>query len=115
MNTAPRIILHVAQPENTGWWFRKATRGKEVMVMETAYPWTRDAVDETADNILMQGASIDAGKRPITAAEPYLPEFRLDVTIADQKGTITASRVLYAWDGQEWQEITTMGGECVNT
>lgn len=86
-----QIVLHVAQPENTGWWFREATAagitdfdvigisyypqwsrmsiaqlggqitylrrtfGKEVMVVETAYPWTLEAAEETADNILNQG------------------------------------------------------------
>jgi arabinogalactan endo-1,4-beta-galactosidase len=90
-DTHPRIILHVAQPENTGWWFTQAEEngvtdfdviglsyypqwstfsiadtgaqvndlrrrfGKDVMVVETAYAWTRDAVDETANNILTQG------------------------------------------------------------
>jgi arabinogalactan endo-1,4-beta-galactosidase len=89
--TNPRIILHVAQPENVGWWFREAREngitdfdviglsyypqwstfsisdvgahvtylrrefGKEVMIVETAYPWTFEAVNETADNILNQG------------------------------------------------------------
>lgn len=87
----PQIVLHVAQPENTGWWFREATAngitdfdvigisyypqwsrmsmaqmggqisylretyGKEVMIVETAYPWTLAAAAETADNILNQG------------------------------------------------------------
>lgn len=86
--TTPKVILHVAQPENTGWWFREATAngvtdfdvigisyypqwstfsvtdmgnhvtylrnefGKEVVVLESAYPWTYEAVNETADNIL---------------------------------------------------------------
>ena len=90
-NTQPQIILHVAQPENTGWWFREAEAagitdfdvigvsyypqwstfsitemgaharylkdrfGKDVMVVETAYGWTREAVDESADNILNRG------------------------------------------------------------
>ncbi|HEX3052797.1 MAG TPA: glycosyl hydrolase 53 family protein [Aggregatilineaceae bacterium] len=89
--TDPQIILHVAQPENTTWWFTSAEEAgvtdfdvigisyypqwstfsladlgtqvkylrqrfdKEVMIVETAYGWTRDAVDETADNILTQG------------------------------------------------------------
>ncbi len=89
--TSPKIILHVAQPENAGWWFREAREngitdfdviglsyypqwsafsvadvgahtaylrqefGKQVMIVETAYPWTLDAVDETADNILNRG------------------------------------------------------------
>ena len=89
--TVPKVVLHVAQPENAGWWFREAGEngvtdfdviglsyypqwsefsvadmgahvtylrqrfGKDVMIVETAYPWTFDAVDETADNILNQG------------------------------------------------------------
>jgi arabinogalactan endo-1,4-beta-galactosidase len=90
-NRNPKIILHIAQPENTAWWFSEAEAAgisdfdiigisyypqwssfsitdmashvsylrqrfaKEVMVMETAYPWTSDAVDETATNVLMEG------------------------------------------------------------
>lgn len=90
-NTNPQIVLHVAQPENAGWWFREAEQhdvtdfdviglsyypqwslfspadvgahvtylrrefDKEVMIVETAYPWTFDSFDETADNILNQG------------------------------------------------------------
>ncbi len=86
-----KIILHVAQPENAGWWFSQATANgitdfdviglsyypqwsafpvsdlgpyinflrsrfdKDVMIVETAYPWTLDGVDETASNILYQG------------------------------------------------------------
>lgn len=86
-----KILLHVAQPQNTMWWFTEAEAagitdfdvigisfypqwstfsigdmgaqvttlrqrfGKEVMVLETAYGWTREAVDETADNVLDQG------------------------------------------------------------
>jgi len=90
-STNPQIVLHVAQPENAGWWFREASENgvvdfdviglsyypqwsefsvadvgahvtylrqefdKDVLIVETAYPWTFDAVDETADNILNQG------------------------------------------------------------
>ncbi|HSM24207.1 MAG TPA: glycosyl hydrolase 53 family protein [Anaerolineaceae bacterium] len=109
-NPNPKIILHVAQPENAGWWFREATQNnildfdiiglsyypqwsafpisdlgphinylrnrfdKEVMIVEVAYPWTTEAVDETAANILYQGVrgypiSID-GQR----------QFMIDVT-----------------------------------
>ncbi|MFN2282712.1 MAG: arabinogalactan endo-beta-1,4-galactanase [Anaerolineales bacterium] len=89
--TDPQIILHVAQPENAGWWFRGAiengitdfdiiglsyypqwsifsigdlgaqtsylreTFQKEVVIVETAYLWTMEAVEETASNILNQG------------------------------------------------------------
>ncbi len=87
----PKIILHVAQPDNAGWWFTEAsahgvtdfdiiglsyypqwsmfsisdlgahitylreTFQKDVMIVETAYIWTIDAVEETASNILNQG------------------------------------------------------------
>ena len=90
-DTNSQIILHVAQPQNTIWWFTEAEQagitdfdvigvsyypqwspfsiadmganardlkerfGKDVIVVETAYGWTRDAVDESADNILNQG------------------------------------------------------------
>ncbi|MCI0708937.1 MAG: arabinogalactan endo-1,4-beta-galactosidase [Chloroflexi bacterium] len=90
-DTAPQIILHVAQPQNVEWWFTEAEAvgitdfdvigmsyypqwspykieqvgtfvgelrerfGKEVMVVEAAYGWTREAVNETANNILNQG------------------------------------------------------------
>lgn len=89
--TNPKVLLHVAQPQNTGWWFSGAEQagltdfdiigvsyypqwstfsiadmgaqvsylrqrfGKQVMVLETGYGWTREAVDETADNVLNQG------------------------------------------------------------
>lgn len=105
-----RIILHVAQPENTGWWFTQAEEagvtdfdviglsyypqwssfsigdvglqvqylrqrfGKDVMIVETAYGWTREAVDETASNILNQG----------TPGYPFSPDgqrrFMMDLT-----------------------------------
>jgi arabinogalactan endo-1,4-beta-galactosidase len=296
-----QIILHVAQPENAGWWFKesreagitdfdviglsyypqwsafslsdlgphvaylKKTFGKEVMIVETAYPWTFDAVDETAENILNQGvrgypispegqrqfmidmtqglisngglgvvywepawistdcstrwgqgshwenatffdfednnevhegieflsfnydfskvlvdgmldednadisyqdsagdnlesvshldlldlsitedtdsiiigfsvagdvlenfwgryliyiditedkegANEDVGRRPINIADPYKPEFRLDVYLSDRKGTVSGGFEMSAWDGSEWSEMTFTGG-----
>ncbi|MBN1312813.1 MAG: glycosyl hydrolase 53 family protein [Anaerolineae bacterium] len=303
-NTNPKVILHVAQPENAGWWFREATANgisefdiiglsyypqwssysitdlgahvtylrqtfnKDVMIVETAYPWTLDAVDETADNILnqgirgysfsvegqrqymidltqslisngglgvvywepawvstqcstrwgqgshwenatffdfqndnelhegidflsydytfpavlvdgvvedsygealvqdavddnlgrsaawdlvslhadedadsvfialtiagdiyeeegssyllylditndAQGAAADVGKRPITVADPFKPEYRLDVRIVERKGTISGSYTFYVWDGNEWQHVTLTGGAAI--
>jgi len=302
-NTNPQILLHVAQPENTGWWFTQAEAagitdydvigvsyypqwstfsiadmgaqvsylrrrfGKEVMVLETAYPWTRDAVDETADNILnqgirgypfspegqyrfmtdltqslisngalgvvywepawvstqcftrwgqgshwenatffdfhnnnellegidflsddylhpdglvdglieeaygnpfieddisdvldnitaldldnlymradenmislamtvagdayaergnyliyfdtthdRQGADIDVGRRPITVADPYKPEFRLDISIVEERGTVSGSYVLNMWVENAWEQIIFTGGAAI--
>lgn len=305
-HTTPKIILHVAQPENTGWWFREAqengvtdfdvigisyyaqwsdfsitdmgshvtylrqTFGKEVMVVESAYPWTFEGLSETADNILNtsapgypatvagqrqylvdltqslisngalgivywepawvstecstrwgqgshwenatffdfqnnnelhagieflshhyifpadlpdgvvqeaygdpliedatgdnlghdpyldlvslhaaqdtdfvhmaltvagditaaqghsyllyintthdnRGATGDVGKRPISVADPFKPEYRLDIRIAERKGTISSSTTLYAWDGSAWQEVTLTGGMAVQS
>ncbi len=87
----PKIILHIAQPENAERWFREAREhgvtdfdviglsyypqwstfsvpevgphlaylreefDKDVMIVETAYPWTLRYVPETADNILNRG------------------------------------------------------------
>ena len=303
-NTHPKIILHVAQPENAGWWFREATANgitdfdviglsyypqwsafsisdlgahitylrqtfqKDVMIVETAYPWTTEAVDETASNILNQGvrgypfspagqrqfmvdltqtlisngglgvvywepawvstgcttrwgqgshwenatffdfnnndevhegieflsydylfpdqladgviedsyqatlveddagdnldavphldlisltaredetsvylaltiagdiyenpwgsyliyfdttqdeqgADVDAGRRPITVADPYKPEFRLDINALDRKGTVSGSFLLNGWDGTEWQTVPWVGGAAI--
>lgn len=303
--TYPQIILHVAQPENTGWWFTEAEAagitdfdvigvsyypqwstfsmadmgaqvsylrqrfGKAVMVLETAYAWTRAAVDETADNILdqglrgypfspegqrrfmtdltqslisngalgivywepawvstpcftrwgqgshwenatffdfqnnnellegvnflsadylypaslvdgvieadygspliedslsdvldgvtaldlnslyvradegsvflavsvagdvfaergnyliyfdtsqdLQGATIDVGRRPITVADPYKPEFRLDISIMEERGLLGGRYVLNAWNESEWEPVTFTGGTVIST
>lgn len=303
-HTSPQIILHIAQPENTGWWFREAQSngvtdfdvigisyypqwssysitdmgsqvtylrqafGKEVMVVETAYPWTYDAAPETADNILntglrgypaspagqrqfmidltqslinngalgvvywepawvstecftrwgqgshwenatffdfqngnelhegidflsypylyptkladgiveedygepllqdatsdnleqhphldlaklyvtqdadslfialeiagdifteqwgsylvymdtthdAQGAIEDVGKRPITVADPYKPEFRLDMRVVERNDTVNGNYEFYAWDGESWQAVTLTGGAAI--
>jgi len=299
--TDPQIVLHVAQPENAGWWFREAREhgvtdydviglsyypqwsafsigdvgahvsylrnefDKDVMIVETAYPWTLEAVDETADNILYQGirgypisiegqrkfmidltqslisngalgvvywepawvstecktrwgqgshwenatffdfmndnevhagiefliydylfpdelpdgilgasygdplmvdkagdnldqvphldllslrvrddaehlwlsltiagdiyadpwgsyliyfdttqngqgADIDVDRRPISVAEPYLPEYRLDISAVDRKGTVSASLIFNVWDGEGWETHAMTGG-----
>jgi len=302
--TSPQIIVHVAQPENTGWWFREAEAAgitdfdvigvsyypqwstfsisdmgahvtylrerfnKEVMVVETAYAWTRDSVDETADNILNQGirgysfsregqlafmtdltqslisngglgvvywepawvstecstrwgqgshwenatffdfqndnevieginflhdnywhpqnpvdgvlderfavptvedaaedvldgtaafdltalytqvegemlyltvqvvgdifsesgsyllyfdttedesgATVDVQRRPITVASPYLPEYRLDIGVKDERGTVSGTYALNAWQEGEWEEISYTGGAAID-
>lgn len=67
-------------------------------------------VDTTQDD---QGADVDVGRRPITAAEPYLPEYRLDITIREERGTITGSYTLNAWQDGEWQAITFTGGAVI--
>jgi hypothetical protein len=53
-------------------------------------------------------------KRPITVADPFTPEFRLDMSIADQKGVVGGSYTHSMWDGSVWQEITFSGGAAIH-
>ncbi|MBK8905850.1 MAG: glycosyl hydrolase 53 family protein [Anaerolineaceae bacterium] len=62
-----------------------------------------------------QGAGVDVDNRPITAAEPYQPEFRLDLRVMDWKGTAGSSFEFYAWDGIEWQNPALPVGAAVQT
>jgi len=57
-----------------------------------------------------QGAGIDVGRRPITVAEPYLPEFRIDIQALERKGTVSPSLQLNSWDGVEWNSLTLFAG-----
>lgn len=71
--------------------------------------------DTTQDG---QGADIDVDKRPITVAEPYFPEFRLDILALDRKGTVSGSYAFYAWDDAapgdaEWQTLALVGGAAI--
>jgi arabinogalactan endo-1,4-beta-galactosidase len=99
---APRVMLHIAKPEEVEGWLLAAARsgvtdfdvvgisyypgwstnsisavgdlvarlryefGKEVMIAETAYPWTLDGVRESAGNIL--GADFLSPDYPATPA-----------------------------------------------
>jgi arabinogalactan endo-1,4-beta-galactosidase len=62
------------------------------------------------DTIPDQGAAVDVGRRPITVADPYQPEFRLDVSIVQEGENVRGSYTLNAWVAGEWQEITFTGG-----
>lgn len=66
--------------------------------------------DTTHDD---QGADIDVGRRPIVAADPFKPEFRLDLTIQDERGTVSGRYQLNQWVGDEWEAITFTGGAAV--
>lgn len=69
-------------------------------------------VDTTGDE---QGATVDVGRRPITVADPYKPEFRLDISIVEDRGTVRASYGLSTWSGAEWEEASFTGGAAVST
>jgi arabinogalactan endo-1,4-beta-galactosidase len=67
-------------------------------------------IDTTQDG---QGAEVDVGRRPITVADPYQPEYRLDIQALDRKGTVSGSFQLHTWDGIEWKQITFTGGAAI--
>ncbi len=69
-------------------------------------------LDSTEDG---EGATEDVGKRPILVANPYQPEFRLDVDIADYKGTTSGHFTFYAWQEGTWQEITLTGAAAIQS
>jgi len=69
-------------------------------------------IDTTQDE---QGADVDVGKRPILAADPYRPEFRLDILAIDRKGTVSGSYQLNVWDGVEWQIVTMTNGRAIQS
>jgi arabinogalactan endo-1,4-beta-galactosidase len=60
-----------------------------------------------------QGADVDVLRRPITVADPYKPEFRLDITIREERGTRTPSYTLNAWVNEAWEQISYTGGASV--
>ncbi len=69
-------------------------------------------LDSTQDG---KGATEDVGKRPILVDDPYQPEFRLDVDIAEYKGTTSAHYTFYAWQDGAWQEITLTGAAAMQS
>lgn len=64
-------------------------------------------IDTTNDNA---GADVDVDKRPILVSEPNEPEYRLDITVIERKGTVSGSLNFFGWDGAEWQTLAMTGG-----
>jgi len=77
-------------------------------------PWGKYMIyfDTTRDG---QGADIDVDKRPITVADPYKPEFRLDISAHERKGTVSGSFAFYGWDGSAWQTLAYTGGSLIRS
>jgi hypothetical protein len=51
-----------------------------------------------------QGADVDVSRRPITVADPFKPEFRLDLSFREPWGTASDGVTLHAWIGGEWEK-----------
>jgi arabinogalactan endo-1,4-beta-galactosidase len=115
----PKVMIHIAQPENADWWFPQAaaaglsgydiiglsyypkwstrtlaglghtilnlrkTYGADVMVVETAYPWTLDNAD-AAPNLLDQSALLPGFPATPKGQEDYL--IALTQTVIDHGG-----------------------------
>jgi arabinogalactan endo-1,4-beta-galactosidase len=78
-----------------------------------ADPWGNYLIyfDTTQDE---QGADVEVDKRPISVADPYQPEYRLDIQMMDRKGTVSGHYEFYAWDGSEWHSRPMTGGAAIS-
>lgn len=100
------LALHVTDDADS--FYLTLTIAEEVFAEE----WGNYLIylDTTHDD---QGATEDVGRRPITVTDPFKPEFRLDVRISEQKGTVGGGYQFYAWDGTAWQEMTLTGATAI--
>lgn len=69
-------------------------------------------IDTTDD---ASGAPTDPGRRPITAAAPYLPEYRLDISMQAERGTVSGRYTFNVWNGADWEQITFTGAALVHS
>jgi arabinogalactan endo-1,4-beta-galactosidase len=146
---APRIMLHIAKPEEVeGWllaaqnagvtdfevigisyyvgWSRNTLSatasvvnrlrhrfGKEVMIAETAYPWTLQGANDSANNILDAGFLADgypatpAGQRDFMAdlTQAVLSEGGLGVVYWEPAWVSTPCRTQWG-QGSHWENAT---------
>lgn len=85
-----------------------------VEVAGDVFGWTGSYLiylDTTGDT---QGADADPGRRPIRVADPFKPEFRIDISIQDERGTVGGRYVLNKWVDSDWEEITFTGGAAIS-
>ncbi len=66
--------------------------------------------DTTGDGT---GAAVDVGRRPITVAAPYEPEYRLDVTIREERGYPIGGYTFSGWTGSEWETRMFTGASAI--
>jgi hypothetical protein len=102
-------LLNLYARNDTDFLYLALTVGGELY----ADPWGQFMIyfDTTQDG---EGASIDVDKRPITVADPYQPEFRLDIRLVDRKGTPGGSYEFYVWEGAEWQNPVLLGATAIH-
>ncbi|NUQ06159.1 MAG: hypothetical protein HUU31_19890 [Anaerolineae bacterium] len=83
------------------------TTAGDIFAREGSYLLYLDATHDA------EGADADVGRRPILAADPFKPEFRLDVAILEEQGMRRGSIVLNAWAEGDWQTVTYTGGAAI--
>jgi arabinogalactan endo-1,4-beta-galactosidase len=146
---APRIMLHVAQPEDVQGWLLAAEKagvtdydiigisyypgwsthsirttgnvinrlrhefGKDVIIVETAYPWTLDAVPEGASNIMDEDFLLDDYPATPDGQKQFLIELSQTVFANGGLGIVywepawvsTSCRTLWG-QGSHWENGT---------
>ncbi len=146
---SPRVMLHIAKPEEVEGWLLAATRAgvtdfdivgisyypgwsdhtvattgnvirqlryrfdTEVMIVETAYPWTLDAVNESAGNILDRSflsegyPGTPAGQRQflIDLTQTVFTNGGLGVVYWEPAWVSTPCRTLWG-QGSHWENAT---------
>jgi arabinogalactan endo-1,4-beta-galactosidase len=146
--TPPRVMIHIAQPENVEPWFDAATAagvtdfdiigisyyrtwstrsmaelgatiararakyGKDVMVAETAYPWTLDYAD-TSTNLLGEDSLIAGYPATPEGQAHYLADLTRIVRANDGDGVVywepawVSTKCRTRWgQGSSWENAT---------
>lgn len=144
-STKPKIIIHIAQPENVISWFEglaakgltdydiigfsyyymwsttsikdissavatiRSTFSKEVMIMETTYPWTTSSNDNYS-NIIRPEKLLDGFPATVTGQYDYMHTLTQEVIDGGGKGIFTwepawiSSRMKDPWGtGSSWE------------
>ncbi len=147
----PRVMLHIAQPENVIPWFdaglaagladfdligvsyypkwsttplsgvadavRQLRRGygKDVVIVETAYPWTLDGAD-AAGNLLGRDSLVDGYPATESGQAAFLARLRQEVLAAGGLGIVywepawVSSTCRTRWGaGSHWENATLFG------
>ncbi len=146
---APRVMLHIAQPEEAEGWLLAAERagvtdfdliglsyyvgwsnhtiqtvggiinqlryrfGKEVMIAETAYPWTLEGVNESAGNIPGRNFLTDGYPATPSGQRQFMTDLTQTVLSSSGRGVIywepawVSTDCFTLWgQGSHWENAT---------
>lgn len=149
VGSSPRIVLHIAQPENVEGWLLNARRAgvtdfdiigvsyytgwshhtirtvgntvrslkrhfdKDVMIVETAYPWTLDSANDTASNVINDTFLLDGYPATPDGQRQFMIDLTQSVIDGGGMGVIywepawvsTHCRTLWG-QGSHWENAT---------